>query len=142
MNTELIAPIRASFARIEPIAEAVGMAFYEHLFTINPALRTRFHEDLSTQSRKLMTMLGTVVAALDQPGKLEHLARTLGERHCHYGVEDPDYDDVGAALIQTLRECLGDDFDETLESAWATIYGFLAERMIAATCTARSASAA
>lgn len=142
MDPELIIPIRASFARIEPIAEAVGMAFYQHLFAINPALRARFKDDLATQSRKLMTMLGTVVAALDQPGKLEHLARTLGERHCHYGVEDPDYDDVGAALIQTLRECLGDDFDETLESAWATIYGFLAERMIAATCTARSASAA
>jgi hemoglobin-like flavoprotein len=68
--------------------------------------------------------------------------RALGERHGRYGVTDSHYDEVGAALIQTLREGLGEAFDEALESAWATAYAFLAERMIAASRAACAASAA
>lgn len=136
MNTEQIALVRASFAQLAPDAEAVGLSFYDHLFTLNPGSRRLFREEIAVQSRKLMTMLGIIVAALDQPAKLEAMVRGLGERHVRYGVADAHYDDVGAALIQTLHERLGEAFDEAMESAWATAYAFLAERMIAVSRTA------
>lgn len=142
MNTEQITLVRTSFAQIAPNAEAVGLSFYDHLFTLNPGVRRLFHEEIAAQSRKLMTMLGAIVAVLDQPVKLEAMVRGLGERHVRYGVADSHYDDVGAALIQTLRDGLGEAFDEDMESAWATAYALLAERMIAVSHATRPASAA
>ena len=142
MNSEQIALVRTSFAQLAPHAEAVGLSFYDHLFHLNPGARRLFGEEIAVQARKLTTMLGAIVAVLDQPAKLEAMVRGLGERHVRYGVVDAHYDDVGAALIQTLREGLGEAFDEAMESAWATAYALLAERMIAASYAACPASAA
>ncbi len=142
MNTEQIDLIRVSFAQLATNADAVGLAFYDNLFRTNPAARSLFRQDIAAQSRKLMAMLGAVVVALDAPWKLDIMVRELGERHGRYGVADAHYDDVGAALIQTLRQACGADFTAELEEAWGLTYAFLAERMIAAVRAASAASAA
>src|SRR5690606_36289420 len=142
MTPEQISLIRSNFEQIASNAEAVGLSFYEHLFRINPEARGMFHGEIAAQSRKLTAMLAAVVDAIDKPWTLEVMVRELGERHVRYGVLDSHYDDVGAALIQTLHEGFGEAFDEALESAWATAYAFLAERMIEASRVASRASAA
>ena len=61
--------------------------------------------------------------------RLEHLVRivttvqNLGRRHVGYGVRNGDYDTVGAALLWTLEQGLGDVFDEEVKEAWANVYG-------------------
>jgi len=124
--------IRASFARLAPFAEQVGMAFYANLFRQSPSLRELFPEETTAQSRKLMVMLSAIVATLDHPQRLEAMVRTLGLRHAGYVVQEAHYAVVGAALLTTLREGLGTDFDQAMEAAWAAAYGFLSSRMIAA----------
>lgn len=131
MTPEQIARVRASFALIAPRADAVGQAFYATLFRLNPATRALFANDLAPQARKLMDMLGVIVHGLDQPQQLHQLFHDLGRRHLRYGVTEDQYDDVGAALLMALRDALGADFDDELEAAWATVYGDLAEAMIA-----------
>src|SRR5689334_18325472 len=130
MTPSQIDLVRASFARLAPQAEQVGMAFYAQLFRRNPALRALFPAEISAQSRKLMVMLSAVVATLDHPQRLEAMVRTLGLRHAGYAVQEAHYADVGAALLGTLREGLGADFDAAMEEAWTVAYGFLASRMI------------
>lgn len=140
MTPEQVALIRASFARLAPRAGAVGQAFYVHLFRGHPELRTLFPQEVAAQARKLTAMLGMIVAALDQPQRLQAMLCALGERHAGYGAGTAHYDAVGTALLQTLREELGADFDAELEAAWSAAYGFMAARMIAASCGARSAA--
>ncbi len=53
-------------------------------------------------------------------------------RHVGYGVETRHYDAVGAALLWTLEQGLGDDFDDDTKQAWTTAYGMLATTMIEA----------
>lgn len=124
--------VRTSFARLAPQAEQVGMAFYANLFRRNPGVRPLFPAEIAGQSRKLMTMLSSIVATLDHPQRLEVMVRTLGQRHAGYAVEAAHYAQVGAALIETLREGVGADFDADLEAAWVAAYGFLSSRMLAA----------
>jgi hemoglobin-like flavoprotein len=53
----------------------------------------------------------------------------LGKRHVAYGVKPEDYDSVGAALLWTLEQGLGDDFTPDTKEAWATVYGLVATTM-------------
>jgi hemoglobin-like flavoprotein len=132
MNAEQIRRVRESFAKITPHAERLGAAFYETLFRINPASRALFPQDMASQARKLTDMLGAIVDGLDDSESLHRMFHELGRRHVGYGVEESHYDDVGVALLQALRSSLAEDFTDDVEDAWATVYGDLAETMIAA----------
>ena len=48
------------------------------------------------------------------------------------GVRDDHYDTVGAALLSTLHQGLGDAFTPEVATAWATAYTLLAGTMKAA----------
>ena len=56
----------------------------------------------------------------------------LAIRHVSYGVEDEHYATVGAALIKTLSQGLGEAFTEDVKAAWLTAYGVLSSTMVAA----------
>jgi hemoglobin-like flavoprotein len=132
MKPEQIKRVRDSFAKIAPDAERLGATFYETLFRINPASRVLFPQDMASQTRKLTDMLASIVDGLDDSEAVHRMFEELGRRHVGYGVEESHYDDVGAALLQALRSALQDDFTDEVEEAWATVYGDLAETMIAA----------
>jgi nitric oxide dioxygenase len=46
-----------------------------------------------------------------------------------YGVEPGHYATVGAALLWTLQQGLGEGFTPEVENAWTTAYGVLSEVM-------------
>lgn len=53
----------------------------------------------------------------------------LGRRHVAYGVKDAHYDPVGAALLWTLEQGLGDAFTPPVRDAWTQTYVTLAGAM-------------
>ena len=79
-----------------------------------------------------MTMIGGAVNLLDQPEALIPVVQSLGRRHVGYGVEDHQYETVGAALLWTLEKGLGADFTVDVEQAWAATYEVLSNTMKAA----------
>ena len=81
MDPEQIALIRASFGRVEPIAETAAALFYARLFELDPALRPLFRGDLQVQGRALMGMLRVVVRGLDRLEQLVPAVQALGRRH-------------------------------------------------------------
>lgn len=131
MTPENIQRVRASLAAIRPHAHAVGLAFYEQLFRLNPDSRRLFAVEIADQADKLMAMIGAIVEGLDEPDRLRETFRVMGERHAAYGVDEDHYDDVGAALLIALREALGAEFGPEVEEAWACVYADIAESMIA-----------
>jgi len=88
------------------------------------------------QRRKLMTMLAMVVKGLERLDTLIPAVRALGERHAGYGVQDEHYATVGAALLWTLGQGLGDSFTPEVEAAWTVAYTVLADTMQMATASA------
>lgn len=129
MNSEKINLVKASFAKIEPVAEEAGVLFYVKLFKIDPELRRLFKGKMNEQGQKLMEMIGLAVRGLDHIEEFVPEVRALGARHAGYGVEEHHYETVAAALFWTLEAALGTDFTDQTKEAWTEVYGFLAQTM-------------
>ena len=124
--------VQESFALVEPIADTAAELFYTRLFELDPAVRAMFHGDMQAQGRKLMQMLTIAVRGLDRLDAIVPAVQALGRRHVAYGVRPKDFDTVGAALLWTLEQDLGDAFTPETRDAWAAVYGLLAGVMKAA----------
>jgi len=129
MNARQIALVQSSFTRVAPIAETAAELFYQRLFELDPSLRPMFRGDMKDQGKKLMAMLGSVVGGLRNLDRIVPGVRALGARHVDYGVRDEHYDTVGAALLWTLGQGLGEAFTDDVRDAWTAAYTLLATTM-------------
>lgn len=140
MTPEQKVLVQQSFTKVVPIADQAAALFYQRLFSLDPTLQPLFRGNMEEQGRKLMKMIGTAVNGLDDLDALVPAVQDLGRRHVGYGVEDGHYDTVGAALIWTLEQGLGDAFTSPVREAWVTVYGILASTMKDAAAEVGSAS--
>ena len=129
MNSKQIELVQSSFAQVLPIADAAAALFYARLFELDPALRPMFRGNLEEQGKKLMDMIRTVVGNLRALDRIIPGVRALGSRHANYGVKDEHYETVGAALLWTLEQGLGEAFTNDVRDAWAVAYTILANTM-------------
>ena len=133
MTPDQIRLVQASFQLVLPIAAQAAALFYRRLFSTDPGTRRLFaHTDLEAQGRKLLAAIGFVVGALHRPEGMLGTVRDLARRHVGYGVREEHYATVGAALLWTLEQGLGEEFTPETRDAWAAAYGLLSGVMIQA----------
>jgi hemoglobin-like flavoprotein len=133
MTPEQVALVQASFQKVLPIAHQAAALFYGRLLESDPTTRPLFAgKDMAEQGRKLMAALGMVVAGLTKPETVVPAAEALAKRHVGYGVTEAQYASVGAALLWTLGQGLGEGFTPEVEAAWTAAYTLLAGVMIVA----------
>jgi nitric oxide dioxygenase len=130
MTPSQIDLVQSSFRKVAPIAETAAELFYGRLFEIAPEVKPFFRNDMKEQGRKLMTTLGVVVSGLKNLDAILPAARALATKHVGYGVAAEHYQPVGAALIWTLEQGLGDAFTTETREAWTAAYGTLSAVMI------------
>lgn len=136
MEPKTVTLVQESFEKVKPIAPAAAGIFYTKLFELDPDLKPLFpnsDEAMKVQGNKLMSMLAAAVAGLSNLDALIPILKDLGKRHVEYKVEASHYETVGAALLGTLEAGLGDDFTPEVKTAWAEVYGTMADVMIGAT---------
>jgi hemoglobin-like flavoprotein len=121
--------VRDSFAKIEPLAAQAAAIFYDRLFVLDPSLKPLFKSDMTEQGRMLMAMIGAAVANLGNLEAIIPAVQDLGRRHATYGVEPRHYATVGAALLWTLEQGLGDAFTQPVKAAWMEAYTVLSAVM-------------
>jgi hemoglobin-like flavoprotein len=143
MTPTQVGLIRESWAAVEPIADAAASLFYGRLFELDPALERLFRRtDMDRQRKVLMQTLTVVVKTLDRIDQLLPAVQALGRRHAGYGVRDTHYATVGAALLWTLEQGLGEAFTPAVREAWTEAYGTLASVMVEAAKTDTTTEAA
>lgn len=130
MDSVEIDLIRASWADVWTDKQMVADIFYSNLFRLDPSLRSLFSEQMAIQGEKLMNMLNVVVNNLERLDALMPDVQALGRRHEAYGVRSNHYETVGAALISTLEQGLGEKFTLATRVAWSNAYQTLSEVMI------------
>ena len=130
MTPSQIDLVQSSFSKVAPIAETAAALFYGRLFEIAPEVKPLFRGDMKEQGRKLMTTLGVVVNNLRNPDVIVPAAKALAVKHTAYGVAAAHYAPVGAALIWTLEQGLGEDFTPETRDAWIAAYALLSGVMI------------
>jgi hemoglobin-like flavoprotein len=129
MNSEQIKLVQSTFESVRPIAATAAELFYGRLFELDPSLRPLFKGDIVHQGRMLMSMLSAAVSQLTRLDGLVPIVRKLGARHVAYGVRDHHYATVGAALLWTLEQGLGEKFTLHVREAWTAAYTLLAGQM-------------
>ena len=131
--------VKSSFAQVAPIKDKVPGIFYGRLFEIAPEVRPMFKGDMDEQGSKLIQTLAFVVNGLDNLETVLPAAQDLARRHVDYGTRPEHYPVVGAALLWTLEQGLGDAFTDDVKAAWTTAYGALSGAMIDAAYPAETA---
>ena len=129
MNSKQIELVQSSFEKVMRIADVAAGLFYQRLFILDPSLRPMFRGDMKEQGKKLMDMIRTVVVNLRTLDRIVPGIQALGARHSGYGVRDEHYDTVGAALLWTLGQGLGDAFTDDVRDAWTAAYTLIATTM-------------
>ncbi len=129
MTPEQVFLVQKSWRQVLPIADTAAELFYTRLFTLDPSVKQLFKGDMKAQGRKLMAMIGTAVGGLSKLDVIVPAVQDLGRRHVGYGVKDQHYDTVGAALLWTLEQGLGEAFTPDVRNAWTTVYGVLSSTM-------------
>ena len=118
-----------SFLKVEPIAPAAATIFYDKLFEYDPSLKPLFKSNLNDQGKMLMSALKVAVNSLHNLDRLVPVLEKMAIQHVEYGVKCDDYTPVGNALIYTLKQGLGNDFNSELKDAWAGTYKIMATVM-------------
>jgi hemoglobin-like flavoprotein len=132
LKQETIVLVQESWKKIAAIAPQAAELFYQNLFSTDPSLKPLFKGNMEEQGKKLMQMIGTAVSKLNDLEMLVPILQDLGQRHVGYGVQESHYQTVGAALLKTLEQCLGEDFTPSVRDAWADVYDVMAGVMVAA----------
>jgi hemoglobin-like flavoprotein len=123
--------LESSFQAIAPQGEAFVTAFYERLFTSFPQTRAFFAStDMKEQRKKLLGALALVVQNLRKPEVLTSALQGLGQRHVTYGVLPEHYPIVGAVLLETFADVLGERWTPAYHEAWAEAYGVVCTIML------------
>ncbi len=123
--------LESSFQAIAPQGEAFVTAFYERLFTSFPQTRAFFAStDMKEQRKKLLGALALVIQNLRKPEVLTSALQGLGQRHVAYGVLPEHYPIVGAVLLETFADILGERWTPVYHDAWAEAYGAVCALML------------
>lgn len=122
--------VQSSFADVLPIADVAGMLFYERIFTLAPEARALFGDDIALQASRTMAAVKTAVDGLDDIDHVAPFLVRLGARHVRYGVHPEHFDLVGAALLWTLEQGLGEAFTPEVREAWEATFGVIARTML------------
>lgn len=121
--------VRKSFAELDRHGHVAALVFYRRLFEIAPQLRPLFKTEIEEQSRKLLEMLGVLIALLERQHGLELELKALGARHAGYGVQEAHYAVVGQALLDMLAEILAGGFTDEVREAWTALYSTVETQM-------------
>ena len=121
--------VQKTWVMVVPISEQAAELFYGRLFELEPSYQAMFKHDMTEQGKKLMKTINLAVTALDDVAPLIPTLKQMGANHVTYGVKDRDYNVVGAALLWTLEQGLGDVFTDEVKNAWGAVYDVLASVM-------------
>jgi nitric oxide dioxygenase len=130
MTSEQVALVQQSFAKVAPISEAAAVMFYDRLFEVAPTVKAMFPADMTEQRKKLMATLAAVVNGLSNLESILPAACALATRHVAYGAKAEHYPVVGATLLWTLEQGLGEAWTAELAAAWTAAYATLSGYMI------------
>lgn len=120
-----------SFEKVKPQANEFVASFYHHLFTDYPEAQPLFEgTDMEKQGGKLLQSLVLVIENLRKPDALSNALKGLGARHVKYGALPEHYPLVGATLLKTFEQYLGEAWTEEVQTAWVDAYGAITTIML------------
>lgn len=133
--------------RMKDSDEVAGVILFKHFFDKVPKAKALFGfpEDMNPGSAEMQTNKRFLIHAsymirmfdkqLQMLGPdtelLKEILTDLGKKHARMGVHENWFPAMGESLIETLRECLGEEvFTPEIEGSWKQVYNGLSGEMI------------
>ena len=130
MTEEEIILIRKIFRKLEPQMYQASQLFYDNLFRYHPELKPLFRGNKEAQIEKFGQVLLMLVRSLDDQEWIRKELSDLGRKHIEYGVQSAHYDIVGATLLSTIKELLGEeDYTKEVDDVMISLYNFISSSM-------------
>ncbi len=131
MTNQQIVLVKQTWSLLREVEPTLlGDVFYGRLFSQSPALRSMFRGPMESQYQKFVDMLSMIVARFDRPDTIALEINQLARTHAEYGVKPEQYAAVREALLWTLEQGLGNDWNDTVQQAWVACYDSLAQSMM------------
>lgn len=102
--------------------QAFAADFYRNLFELAPQVVELFPGEMGAQQERLTHTLGECIALAEKPEELLLLLRASGARHHHYRTEIGHFVVMREALLNTLEQRLGNQFDQSMRQAWSQFF--------------------
>lgn len=129
LSDKTIAVVKSTAPVLEANGELLTRHFYNRMFRENPEvapLFNRSNQTSGTQQRALAGAICAFAANVDQLEVLGAAVETIAQKHAALRILPEHYPIVGANLLASIREVLGEAATDEIIDAWAEAYGFLA----------------
>jgi hemoglobin-like flavoprotein len=131
--------VQSTFAHVAGDGVRFGKRFYEILFSIAPETRALFTTTPSEiQERMFVDMIWLAVRSLSRLEALTPALVELGARHAGYGIQEAHFAVNKRALLETLREALGNLMTPDAEAAWSQTHDVISAAMLRGVRAARA----
>lgn len=130
MNNETKAIIKATAPVLKEHGEAITTEMYKVLFEKYPQTKELFKDAEPDQYKKLASAVYAYAANIDQLENLGKGIEQMATVHVNTNVQPEHYPMVGDALLQAIKNVLGDAATDEVMAAWEEAFGFLANVLI------------
>jgi hemoglobin-like flavoprotein len=118
MDTATVERVQEHYNDIRSHSFRMVQRFYQILFANHPRLRDLFPHDLSALYRHFDDTLALVVENLGRIETVEGRLGTLGVKHLSWGAGPGHYLAARDALLESLKEEGGPEWNDQLASDW------------------------
>lgn len=133
LSNQTMAIVKSTAPILEEHGEALTRHFYRRMFEHNPEVGPFFNpanQAAGKQQRALAAAIAAYAANIDNLGALGPAVELIAQKHASLLIQPEHYPIVGANLLASIREVLGEGATEAVLTAWAEAYGFLADILI------------
>lgn len=134
LSPRTIEIVKATVPVLEQHGEALTRHFYTRMFTRNPEVAPFFnpsHQAAGTQQRALAAAICAYAANIDNLEVLRGAVEIIAQKHASLRILPEHYPVVGANLLGSIQEVLGEGATDEVLAAWEEAYGVLADILIA-----------
>ena len=103
------------------------------MFANNPEVKPLFNMDKQESGEQPKALAMTILAAaqnIDNLPAILPVVKRIGEIHCDRQISEGHYPIVGANLLASIKEVLGDAATDEVIDAWGKAYGVIAQIFI------------
>lgn len=130
LSAQTIRIVKATAPVLAEHGETLTRHFYKRMFAQNPEVKPFFNASNQTAGSQQRALAGAITAFASHVDDLEMLGgavELIAQKHASLMVKPEHYPIVGANLLASIREVLGEAATDDIINAWAEAYGFLAE---------------
>ena len=133
LSDKTIATVKATVPALEAHGLAITQRMYHHLFA-NEEIRDLFNQShQGPNGSQPKALAGAVLAYaqnIDNLGALTGAVERIAQKHAGLNILPEHYPHVATALLQAIKDVLGEAATDDILGAWGEAYWFLADVLI------------